>query len=172
MTWALAFAVVWGAVVAGFGAVLTDISLWYLALRRPRWQPPDWAFGPAWTLILALSSIAAWFGLEAAQTPAQRIVIVGLFLLNGVLNLVWSPLFFRLQRPDLALVEVPFLWLSILALVVVLAPLSLIASLLVLPYLAWVTFAAVLNRAIVRLNGPFVGVGPARQSAPRKRALA
>ena len=83
--------------------------------------------------------------------------MIGLFCANGVLNVVWSPLFFRLRRPDWALMEVPLLWLSILALMFLLAPISRTASLLLVPYLLWVSFAAVLNLTIVRLNGPFGG---------------
>ncbi|HEY3846054.1 MAG TPA: TspO/MBR family protein [Acetobacteraceae bacterium] len=74
-----------------------------------------------------------------------------------MLNILWSPLFFKLRRPDWALIEVPFLWLSILAPIVLLAPISRTASLLMTPYLVWVSFAAVLNLTIVQLNRPFGG---------------
>ena len=84
-------------------------------------------------------------------------LILGLFVLNGVLNVLWSPLFFKLRRPDWALTEVPLLWLSILLPMVLLWPFSWIGSLLLLPYLAWVSFAAILNLTIVRLNRPFTG---------------
>ena len=147
--------VLWGIVVAGLGAWLTELSPWYHALRRPPWQPPDWLFGPAWTVILALASLSAYLAWQGAQDHAERWLVIALFCANGVLNLLWSPLFFRLHRPDWALYEVPFLWLSILLPIVLLAPLSRTASLLLLPYLAWVSFAAVLNLVIVRLNGPF-----------------
>ena len=152
MTRDIVIAVVWGIVVAGAGAFLTDLTPWYRALRRPSWQPPDWLFGPAWTLILGLASYSLYLGLRDSQ---DRLLVVGLFVLNGVLNVLWSPLFFRLRRPDWALVEVPFLWLSILAPIVLLAPVSRLAGLLLLPYLAWVSFATVLNITIVRLNRPF-----------------
>ena len=78
-----------------------------------------------------------------------------LFAANGVFHLLWSPLFFTLRRPDWALIEVGFLWLSLVALIVGLWPFSTTASLLIVPYLAWVTFAARLNLEIVRLNAPF-----------------
>ena len=155
MTTAIALAAAWGIAVAGCGAWLTDISSWYHAIRKPSWQPPDWLFGPAWTLILGLASYSAYLALRDAETPAGRTQIAGLFIINGLLNILWSPLFFRLRRPDLALLEVPLLWLSILALIVALAPVSATASLLLVPYLAWVSFAAFLNLTIVRLNPPF-----------------
>jgi translocator protein len=85
------------------------------------------------------------------------LLILGLFVLNGVLNVLWSPLFFKLRRPDWALTEVPLLWLSILLPIVLLWPVSWIGSLLLLPYLAWVSFAAIPNLTIVRLNRPFTG---------------
>ena len=148
-----------GIVVAGAGAFLTELSPWYRALRKPSWQPPDWLFGPAWTVILALASVSAYPGLAATRrTATAGCWSMALFVANGVLNLLWSPLFFKLRRPDWALWEVPLLWLSILVPIVLLAPISRTASLLLLPYLLWVSFAAFLNLTIVRLNAPFAGV--------------
>jgi tryptophan-rich sensory protein len=146
---------VWGILVAGTGAFLTELTPWYRALRRPSWQPPDWLFGPAWTVILACASVSLYLGLRQAETRDRSWLLVGLFVLNGVLNIVWSPLFFRLRRPDWALAEVPLLWLSILVPMVLLLPVSRTAGLLMLPYLLWVSFAAFLNLTIVRLNQPF-----------------
>lgn len=147
----IAIAVVWGIVVAAGGAFLTELSPWYYALKRPSWQPPDWLFGPAWTLILGLASVSLYLGLGRSDWR----VVLGLFVLNGVLNLLWSPLFFKWHRPDLALIEVPLLWLSILAPMVVLGRISWAPAALLLPYLLWVSFAAFLNLTIVRLNRPF-----------------
>lgn len=142
--------------VLGIGGATTDVGPWYRNLRKPSWNPPDWAFGPAWTVILGL---AAWAGVLAWQGAADdrglqwRVIL--LFAANILLHGAWSPIFFNLQRPDWALIEVPFLWLSILALILGLAPLSSLASWLLLPYLLWVAFAAYLNLVIVRLNRPF-----------------
>ncbi len=82
-------------------------------------------------------------------------MIASLFVLNGLLNILWNYLFFFIRRPDLAMVEVVFLWLSILALVVATYPINRAASLMLLPYLVWVGIASALNRSIVRMNGPF-----------------
>jgi benzodiazapine receptor len=147
--------VLWGIVVAGAGAFLTELSPWYHALRKPSWQPPDWLFGPAWSVILTLASVSAYLAWQNAPDQQSRLMVIVLFVANGVFNLLWSPLFFRMQRPDCALWEVPLLWLSILVPIVLLAPLSFTASLLLVPYLVWVSFAAFLNLTIVRLNGPF-----------------
>ena len=149
-------------VITGIGGLLTEVGPWYRALRKPTLQPPDWLFGPAWTLILGL---AAWAGVLAwthAHTPESRTLVLSLFAANAILHILWSPLFFKLRRPDWALAEVPFLWGSVLALVTSLYSLSHLASWLLAPYLLWVSFAAWLNWAIVRLNGPF-GVKEGRQ---------
>jgi translocator protein len=129
-------AVFWGVIVAGAGAFLTELSPWYYALKRPHCQPPDWSVGPAWTVILGLASLSLFLALRQSQNRGDRLLILELFVLNGVLNVLWSPLFFKLRRPDWALAEVPFLWLSILLPIVLLLPVSRIGSLLLLPYLA------------------------------------
>lgn len=139
-------------VVAVMGGLATDIGSWYDALVKPAWQPPDWLFGPAWTSIYALLIAAgslAWFASETREAK-QNLLIV--FLLNAVLNVGWSLLFFRLQRPDLALIEVAFLWSSIVLLIYVCGKRRRLAGALLVPYLLWVTFAAILNAEIVRLN--------------------
>lgn len=145
-----------GALFLGlFGGLMTPIGPWYRSLAKPRLQPPNWLFGPAWTIILGLASwsaVTAWNA--AADAPARTDVII-LFLTNALFHALWSPLFFRMRRPDWALIEVVFLWASLVALVVGLWPISQFASLLIVPYLLWVSFAAWLNYAIVRLNGPF-----------------
>jgi translocator protein len=142
-------------ITAAVGATITDIGPWYLALRQPAWAPPIWLFGPAWTAIFGLCTISGATAWLAARTRTQAENIIGLFAMNGFLNLLWSFLFFRLHRPDYAALEVGVLWSSIAALIVVLWRISRPASALLLPYLAWVSFAAMLNRAIVELNGPF-----------------
>jgi tryptophan-rich sensory protein len=143
--------------VALLGGLATDLGPWYQALRQPAWKPPDVLFGPAWTLIyacIALSALEAT--LNAASTEARRRILL-LFASNATLNVGWSLLFFRAQRPDWALVEVIFLWLSILWLIGVVRPHSTRAAWLLLPYLVWVAFAGVLNLAVVQLNAPFGG---------------
>lgn len=137
------------------GGTLTDTGPWYQSLHKPLWQPPDWLFGPAWTMIFALATVSAVYAWRSAIDKAQREWVIGLFALNGFLNVLWSTLFFVLKRPDLALIEVMFLWLSILLLVIIFWRRSRHASLYLFPYLAWVTFAGILNLAVVRLNGPF-----------------
>jgi tryptophan-rich sensory protein len=143
---------------AGIGGALTELGPWYFALKHPAWKPPDAAFGVIWTTIFTLCAISGWLAWQAADTPALRRRVIVLFGANAVLNIVWSALYFKLQRPDWALIEVVFLWLSILALIVGLWHLSRWASGLLVPYALWVGIAAVLNGQTVRLNGPFPGL--------------
>ena len=150
MTLPIIVAAITALLVLGVGGWMTTVGPWYQCLRKPWWNPPNWIFGPAWTAILGL---AAWSGLLSwthASGSSQQLLILTLFGINIVLHMLWTPLFFNLKRPDWALIEVPVLWLSILALMF-----SILASWLLLPYLLWVTFAAFLNLTIVRMNRPF-----------------
>lgn len=141
-------------VIAITGARATELGRWYRELLKPSWQPPDWAFGPAWTTVYAFSvwSVStAW----PAATAEQRITYLLAWGVNLFANVWWSILFFRRRRPDWALREVVLLWLSIVGVMAASWPADPRAALLLLPYLLWVSFASVLNRAIVRLNAPF-----------------
>ena len=141
--------------VAVLGALMTDLGTWYANLKQPPWKPPDWAFGPIWTTIFALAAAAGVIGWRRAPTRAARDGLLALFAANGFFNVLWSLLYFRLHRPDWALYEVPLLWLSVLALIVLLARFAQSAAWLLAPYLAWVAIAATLNWQTVALNSPF-----------------
>ncbi len=138
--------------VLGVGGALTRIGSWYAALRKPSWQPPGWLFGPVWSVIGGLTGWAGVVAWESLRGSLERVVLLALFALNGVLNVGWSLLFFNRERPDWALREVVLLWLSILALIVDAALRAPKAAWLLAPYLVWVSFAAFLNLIIVRLN--------------------
>lgn len=142
-------------VIGTLGGVLTDTGLWYQSLVKPSWQPPDWAFAPAWTLIFALAAVSAVYAWRDTHTRTQRVLVVVLFGLNGLLNTLWSTLFFVAKRPDWALIEVMLLWLSVLLPALVFWSRARTASLYLIPYLLWVSFAAFLNFTVVRLNAPF-----------------
>ncbi|MCS6890016.1 MAG: TspO/MBR family protein [Rhodovarius sp.] len=150
---------VWAAAVtlavAVAGGVLTDVGPWYFGLRKPSWQPPDWVFAPAWTVIYTLSAMAAVLCWRGAPSRSARVLVVGAFLLNALLNVLWSALFFFWRRPDWALIEVIPLWLSVAHLLWLSRRFSPVAPWFLMPYLLWVGFAAVLNWAVVRLNAPF-----------------
>jgi benzodiazapine receptor len=152
---ALLVAFVLSYATAGIGAALTELGPWYFALRHPAWKPPDAAFGVIWSTIFTLCAISGWMAWQAADTLALRRRVLVLFGVNALLNILWSALYFKLQRPDWALFEGVFFWLSILALVMGLWRLSRWASLLLITYWVWVSIAIVLNVQTVLLNGPF-----------------
>jgi len=159
MSRAWLFPIVIAALAASFtalvGATITDIGPWYKSLRQPGWAPPDAAYGIGWTLIYMFTAVAAVTGWRAMQSSRERETLIGLYALNGFLNVLWSLLFFRLHQPDWALIEVIALWVSVLSLILVTWPRSMVGAILLLPYLGWVTFAGYLNMTIVQLNGPF-----------------
>jgi benzodiazapine receptor len=155
MTHVIIVAVGITALVLAVGGAMTHIGTWYRNLKKPAWNPPDWIFGPAWTIILGLAAYAGVLAWTNAPDNIAHVRISCLFGVNILLHISWSPLFFNLRRPDWALIEVPFLWLSIVGLIVGLTPYVPIAIWLLLPYLLWVSFAAFLNLTIVRMNPPF-----------------
>jgi translocator protein len=149
--------------VALLGGGLTDIGPWYQGLRQPSWKPPDWAFGPAWTLLYGLTVAAAVIGVRAAAAGQERRRLVAAFLANALLNVMWSALFFYFRRPDWALAQVALLWLSVATLVLLSLRINGLAAWLLVPYLLWVAYAASINAAVVHLNRPF-GSAPVKRS--------
>ena len=139
--------------VAMLGMTITDLGPWYRSLEQPAWAPPEPAYGAAWTMIFALTAGAGVLAWRVAPSRGALETLVGLFALNGFLNVLWSLLFFQLRRPDWALFELALLWLSIVALIAVIGRHSRPGAVLLLPYLAWVSFAGALNWEIIRLNG-------------------
>jgi tryptophan-rich sensory protein len=140
--------------VGGIGGAATEIGPWYLQLAKPYWQPPDWAFGPIWTLLYITTSIAGVRAWRNAN-PQEKKYFLAAVLMNCVLNVLWSVLFFKLHRPDIALMEVGALLLSVLLLTVLPWSYSRVSTWLMVPHLFWVSTAACLNLFTVKLNGPF-----------------
>jgi len=138
--------------IGGIGAFTTDLGPWYKSLNKPWWQPPDWLFGPAWTIIFGLAAASAAYAWGNATTRTGRAIIVVLYLTSGLFNILWSVLFFQIKRPDWALIEAGALWVSVLIPILVVSRYSKKAAWLLVPYLSWVTFAAILNYKIVQLN--------------------
>ena len=124
---------------------------WYVQLQKPSWNPPSWIFGPAWTALYIMMAIAAWLIWQRGGFAAQRVPL-GLFLLQLLFNAAWSPLFFGLRNPALAFVDIVLLWLALLATLLTFWRRSRGAGALLIPYLAWVSFASALNFALWRLN--------------------
>ena len=136
--------------VSFLGGMVTVPALrpWYEELAKPSWTPPGWVFGPVWTILYPLIAIAGW----TIWREGRSRVAVLLFLLQLALNAAWPWLFFGLRRLDWALVDIVALLIAIVATIVVFYRLRRRAALLLVPYLAWVAFAAALNFAIWRLN--------------------
>jgi tryptophan-rich sensory protein len=137
----------------GLGAIATtpEIEGWYTTIAKPTWNPPDSVFGPVWTALFVLMAIAAWLvwkpeGFQAAALP------LSLFAVQLLLNVAWSWIFFGLHQPGWAFVEILALWLAILATTVLFFRRSKTAGWLLVPYLAWVSFAGALNFAIWQMN--------------------
>ena len=124
---------------------------WYERLEKPSWNPPKWLFPVAWTILYAMIAVAGWLAWRAAG-PGEAAAPLGLWLLQLVLNAAWSPAFFGLRRPGVALVVVVALWLAILATIVAFLEVDVPAALLMVPYLVWVSYAAALNAWIWRRN--------------------
>lgn len=131
--------------------VLVSTGDWYAGLAKPSWNPPGWVFGPVWTVLYAMMAVAAWWVWRQGGWRAQRGAL-GMFLLQWVFNALWTPLFFGLHRPGLALMDLLALWVALAFTVARFWKVRAGAGLLLVPYLAWVTFAAALNLAIWRLN--------------------
>lgn len=135
---------------AGMGSALTNLSVetWYAGLRKPSFNPPNWIFGPVWTALYLMMAVAAWLVWRRAGWDTS----LTLFFAQLALNVVWSGLFFGMRSPGAAFAEIVLLWFAILLTTVGFAAVSSAAAALMLPYLAWVAFAAVLNFSIWRLN--------------------
>ena len=141
--------------LAGFvGSLFTTPSIptWYASLQKPSFNPPNWIFSPVWTTLFVLMGISAFIvwnkGLDRKGVKAALL----LFIIQLVLNMLWSYLFFTLHSPLYAFVEIIILWLAILLTMLKFFPISRAAGYLLLPYMLWVSFAAVLNFTIFRLN--------------------
>ena len=124
---------------------------WYRALAKPPWRPPDWLFGPVWLVLYICIAVSGWLVWRKAGVGGASLALT-VYAVHLVLNGLWSVVFFRLRRPDLAFVEIVCLWLSILATIAVFHSVDETASYILVPYLLWVTFAMALNFRIWRLN--------------------
>ena len=136
---------------AGLGSLFTMVSLgsWYAGLAKPS-NPPNWIFGPVWTALYAMMAVTGW--LVWRRGGSQGRLALRWFAVQLVLNVGWSAVFFGLQLPGLAFIEILVLWVTIAATLVTSWKVSRAAGILFAPYLLWVSFAAVLNFAIWRLN--------------------
>ena len=135
----------------GGWATTQGLDAWYETLDKPTWNPPNWVFAPVWTTLYGSMGIAVWLVWRSGTWKEVKSAVV-LFTIQLVLNGMWSVLFFGLQNPGGALIEIVGLWLAIVATTVLFFRRSVIAGGLMIPYLLWVSFASFLNFTIWNLN--------------------
>ena len=124
---------------------------WYASLKKPLWNPPGWIFGPVWSALYMMMAVAAWLVWRQGGWDKQRKPLL-LFLAQLALNAFWTPLFFGLHWTGVAFAEILLLWVAIAWTITAFRPVHRVAAWLLVPYLAWVSFAAVLNGTLWRLN--------------------
>lgn len=137
--------------ILGTPFTIAAIPSWYAYLNKPPFSPPNWIFGPVWTLLYFLMGVALWIVLISKKSDVRDRGI-RLFAVQLVLNFLWSVIFFGMRQPLAALVDIALLWAAILATILTFRKVSSVSAYLLIPYLIWVSFASILNFAIVLLN--------------------
>ena len=146
----LAIIICEGIGILGSVFTISEISTWYAFLNKPFFSPPNWIFGPVWTTLYFLMGISAFLIYEK-KTKAKN-MLLNLFGVQLLLNYFWSLIFFGLHLPSVAFIEIILLWSLIFVLIYKFWNVSKVASLLLVPYILWVSFASVLNLFIAILN--------------------
>ena len=139
---------------ASIGGLATSSSVgsdWFIELTKPSWNPPNWIFGPVWSVLYLMMAVAAWLVWKQSGFTESKIALAW-FVFHLLLNIFWSVVFFGLQQTGWAALEILILWISIAISIVLFYRHSKLAAVLLVPYFLWVTFAAVLNITIWSLN--------------------
>ncbi len=136
------------------GSIFTfsSIPTWYASLVKPSFSPPNWIFGPAWTILYALMGISLYIVWKKGFNKKTKFAFY-LFGAQLILNSLWSIIFFGLRSPLYAFIEIVVLWILILLTIVTFYRISKTSAMLLLPYIVWVSFALILNLSILQLNG-------------------
>ena len=136
------------------GSIFTTpaISTWYKTLEKPSFNPPNWIFAPVWTALFLLMGISAFLIWREGIKKPQVKIALNIFLIQLILNVLWSVLFFGLKLPIAGFFEIILLWLAILLTVISFFKISIPAGILLIPYILWVSFASILNFALWKLN--------------------
>ncbi|HPW33601.1 MAG TPA: tryptophan-rich sensory protein [Arenimonas sp.] len=147
---------IWIVLILGLGScmgIFFGPGAWFQGLVKPTWNPPGWVFGPAWTLLYVLMAISVWkVRRNTRVSDTERSRAMRFFWLQLLLNLAWTPIFFGLHQPAWAFVEICLLWLAALSTALAFGKISAASGYLLIPYLAWLSFALVLNGTIWLLN--------------------
>lgn len=129
---------------------ISEIGSWYQTIQKPPWNPPNWIFGPVWTALYVLMGISLF--LVWRSSASQKLVAIILFTVQLVLNFFWSFIFFKHHQIGLAFAGILVLWLMILLTILAFVRVNKLAAWLLVPYISWVSFAAILNFTIWQLN--------------------
>ena len=141
--------------VAGFiGSIFTTpaIPTWYAQLNKPPFTPPNWLFAPVWTTLYLLMAISAYLVWRKGLGNKEIRIALGVFLVQLILNSLWSVLFFGLRSPLMGAIEIVVLWVAILLTIIYFFKISKAAGWLLVPYILWDSFAAILNFSVLILN--------------------
>ncbi|MBD3282645.1 MAG: tryptophan-rich sensory protein [Candidatus Portnoybacteria bacterium] len=140
-----------GAGIIGSIFTAPSVDSWYRTIERPSFNPPDWVFAPVWTLLFLLMGVSLFLIWKNGVNKKNKKAII-LFFIQLVFNILWSVMFFGLESPLLGFIVIVVLWIFILKTILAFRDLSKIAAWLLIPYIAWVSFAALLNLSILILN--------------------
>ncbi len=141
--------------IGGLGGAATsgEIGTWYITIKKPDWNPPNWLFAPVWTTLYALIGVALYLVWnDKSVNPVQKKIAIIAFMIQLFLNFLWSFVFFKWHEIGLALLEIIVLWLAIVINIVLFYKIRKLAAWILLPYLAWVSFASFLTFTIWQLN--------------------
>lgn len=147
----IAIVVCEGAGIIGSFLTVTSVNTWYITLNKPFFTPPSWIFGPVWTLLYLLMGISLYL-VWIAKKSKDRTRGLQFFFIQLVLNTLWSILFFGLKNPPIAFAEILIMWVFILLTIIRFRRINKTAAYLLYPYLAWVSFASLLNGSVALLN--------------------
>lgn len=139
--------------LSGGAFTASAIPTWYAQLQKPSWQPPNWLFGPVWTTLYLLMGIALYLVWKSNAVQSYRQTAFILFAIQLTLNFFWSIIFFNQHQIGWAMAEILVLWISILLTIFSFGKINQTAAWLLVPYISWVSFAAILNYTIWKLNG-------------------
>ena len=150
----LVIAIIFCQIAGAIGAIFTmpAINNWYAGITKASFNPPNWIFLPAWTILFTLMGISLFLIAEKGIKEKKVNAAIAFFAIQLILNIVWSLLFFGLKKPMFAFFEIILLWLAILGTIIKFYPISKKAAWLLVPYLLWVSFAAILNFFVWQLN--------------------
>jgi translocator protein len=143
--------IAFGAAAIGGLSTTKSIPTWYRTLRKPWFNPPDWAFGPVWTILYLLMAVAAWL-VWSENAVAPVLLPLAFYGIQLALNTLWSYIFFARKEIDKAFVEIIALWIMILITTVLFWNVSQLAGVLMIPYISWVSIASALNYRVWKLN--------------------